>query len=177
MEAIHIWNLEEIGLIMTELEWPRHHAQVQKLIGGGHFVGHLRYHPLDLPRIWTWMSAWWKQCICEIWKKIRSKWVRMTWGDEHTLRQQSLADQTKPVFKLEWESDKGDLYMYMKLRRNLNKNDWVTVTTTVYTLAAAILLANLVIIHRTKSVFKIKREFNWSNPYLKFGRHPIKWLS
>ena len=32
MKAIHIWNLEEIRLKMTELEWPRQ----QILKGGGH---------------------------------------------------------------------------------------------------------------------------------------------
>ena len=45
MEAIHIWNLEEIRLKMTELEWPRQ----QILIGGCHFVGHLGYRMSDIP--------------------------------------------------------------------------------------------------------------------------------
>ena len=39
MKAIHIWNLEEIWLKMTRLEWPWQ----QTLIGGGHFVCHLGY--------------------------------------------------------------------------------------------------------------------------------------
>ena len=39
---------------------------------------------------------------------------------------------------------------------------------------AAILSAILVIECQTKPVFKLEREVNESNPYMKFGRNPIK---
>ena len=39
---------------------------------------------------------------------------------------------------------------------------------------AAIFSAILVIVRRTKLVFKLEQEFDESNPYMKFGRNPIK---
>ena len=49
MEAIHIRNLEEIRLKITELELPGQRI----LIGGSHFVGHLGYGMSDKARIQT----------------------------------------------------------------------------------------------------------------------------
>ena len=65
IEAIHIQNLVEIRLKMTELEWPRQRI----LLGGGHFVGHLGYRMSDKTHVQTWMKGWWKQSIYKIWKK------------------------------------------------------------------------------------------------------------
>ena len=39
---------------------------------------------------------------------------------------------------------------------------------------AAIFSAILVIFRLTKSVFELEREFDGNNPYMKFGRNPIK---
>ena len=39
---------------------------------------------------------------------------------------------------------------------------------------AAILSAILVIVHRTIPIFELEQEFDGSNPYMKFGRNPIK---
>ena len=65
MEAVQIWNLEEIWLKITKLEWTRQLT----LIGVGHFVGHLGYRLSNKTCIWTWTRVWWKQSIYEIWKK------------------------------------------------------------------------------------------------------------
>ena len=54
MEAIHIWNLEEIWLHMTELAWPRQRI----LICGSYFVGHLGYRTSDKSHIRTWTRGW-----------------------------------------------------------------------------------------------------------------------
>ena len=53
------------------------------------------------------------------------------------------------------------------------KNDQVRVTTTAF-ISATILSAIMVIVPRTKPIFKLEREFDGSYPYLKFGRNPIK---
>ena len=62
----------------------------------------------------------------------------------------------------------------MKFERNLIKIDRVRVTKRAYTSAAAILLAVMVIVRWTNPIFKLEREFDRRNPYMKFERNPIK---
>ena len=81
MEAIHIWNLKEIWLKMIALEWTRQWI----LICGGHFVRQPGYQMSDKTHIRTWTRVWWKQSICEIWKKSNKKMTELEWQRQRIL--------------------------------------------------------------------------------------------